>query len=374
MDQSFSKALIAGTKIQRYKIEKVLGRGGFGITYLARDTKLHNNVAIKEYLPGDLAVRDGTRSIRPRTSTREGDFKWGLDRFLGEARNLARFNHPNIVRLKDYFEANATAYMVMEYERGEPFSAFLNRKEILGEKEILEIIFPILDGIKALHAKRLIHRDIKPSNIIIRPDRSPVLLDFGAARNVRANQEYTVIFSGRYAPPEQLNLAGEQGPWTDIYAMGAVLYETVSWQPPPTIDQRIHAARNQYSDPLKPAVEIGKEHYSKPFLEAIDQAISFDQNSRPQDTETWRQHLRKSPWAKQVIGKNSPASTADQTTTIVVSETDSGVSPSPATPPSGLASAMPKPKSKFGAAKKPPDLAGAMPKPKSKFGAAKKPP
>ena len=180
--------LTPGFKLHWYAIERVLGQGGFGITYLARDTNLEQLVAIKEYLPTDIAVRESDLSVQPRTISDSDQFEWGLNRFLSEARVLARFDHPNIVRILSVFEANHTAYMVMRYEQGESFSKYLDFHKNLSEEELLEIILPIMDGLKKVHEAGFIHRDIQPANIYIRDDDTTVLLDFGAARESKGKK------------------------------------------------------------------------------------------------------------------------------------------------------------------------------------------
>ena len=161
---------------------KILGQGGFGITYLAYDSNLDEDVAIKEYLPIELAVREGDYSVHPVSEDHGNNFQWGLERFISEARTLTRFKHPNIVRVRNVFEDNNTAYMVMEYEEGESLQELLSRRKTMEEAEILNILLPILGGLQLIHEKKFIHRDIKPANIFIRKDGSPVLLDFGSAR------------------------------------------------------------------------------------------------------------------------------------------------------------------------------------------------
>lgn len=181
--QLHRNSLALETVLHEYRIEQILGAGGFGITYLARDTHLDKAVAIKEYLPSEMAMRAGGGTVQPLNTDRESDYKWGLDRFLQEARTLAKFSHPNIVRVLRYFEANGTAYMVMDYERGDPLKTVLNLDPQPAEAVLKKLIDPLLAGLAAVHAAGFLHRDIKPDNIFIRADGTPVLIDFGAARN-----------------------------------------------------------------------------------------------------------------------------------------------------------------------------------------------
>src|SRR5215470_9029673 len=158
-------ALAKGTRLNQYEMMQILGAGGFGITYLAKDTSLDTTVAIKEYLPGDLATRLGDSTVTAKSSQSQGDFDWGLSRFLDEARVLAKFRHPNIVRVNQIFEANNTAYLVMEYAKGDALGEVLRREGTLDEQRTKEILFPILDGLKRVHELGFLHRDIKPDNI-----------------------------------------------------------------------------------------------------------------------------------------------------------------------------------------------------------------
>jgi serine/threonine protein kinase len=179
---AYPDALPPEYRLHWYVLDRVLGQGGFGITYLARDTNLDQLVAIKEYLPIDVATRKADSTVRPRADDQGDRYRWGLDRFIREARTLARFDHPNIVRVYSVFEFNNTAYMVMRFEEGENLAAQLERRRTLPEAELLRMLLPVLDGLELVHNAGFIHRDIKPDNIHIRTDGSPVLLDFGSAR------------------------------------------------------------------------------------------------------------------------------------------------------------------------------------------------
>lgn len=274
-----------GFILNEYQIESVLGKpGGFGVTYLAQHIHLKQKVAIKEYLPTDFAVREGRNTVYPRSSSDENDFRWGLERFLQEAQALARFSHPNIVRVLHYFEANSTAYMVMEYQEGECFADYLRRGS-MGEDELLGIIIPLLSGLEEIHRANLLHRDIKPNNIYLRKDGVPVLLDFGSARYevTQKSRSVTTIVTPGYAPLEQYdNEIKEQGAWTDVYALGAVMYRVVSGEVPPAATRRV------MKDPMIPAVEIGKGKYSEKLLKAVDWALQISREDRPRNVGEWR--------------------------------------------------------------------------------------
>jgi serine/threonine protein kinase len=264
----------------------VLGKpGGFGITYLATDTHLQQSVAIKEYLPSDFAVREGRSTVYVKSSSYEDNFKWGLDNFIKEARALARFTHPNIVRVLRFFEANGTAYMVMEYQEGRSLTDYLAERRILTEDELKTIVEPLLDGLIEIHKANLLHRDIKPNNIYIRHDESPVLLDFGSARYAvgQKTRSVTSIVTPGYAPLEQYDdEIKDQGAWTDIYALGAVMYRAISGEAPPAATRRV------MKDPMIPAVKKGNGKYNKNLLQAIDWALKLSEEDRPKTVDEWR--------------------------------------------------------------------------------------
>ncbi|HWP86643.1 MAG TPA: serine/threonine-protein kinase, partial [Burkholderiales bacterium] len=208
-------ALPRGYSLNEYRIESTLGIGGFGLTYLATDANLNLKVAIKEYLPGELALRCDDQSVRSKSASTLETFNWGRTRFLEESRTLASFRHPNIVRVMRFFEANQTAYMVMEFVDGQALDEWLPARRPLTEQALKALALPVLDGLEVIHGAGFLHRDIKPGNIFMRNEGGPVLLDFGSARVTSANTEMTAIVSPGYAPLEQYHTNGHQGPWSD---------------------------------------------------------------------------------------------------------------------------------------------------------------
>lgn len=283
-------ALPPGFRLHEYRIDRVLGQGGFGITYLATDVNLNTKVAIKEYLPEDIAFRTSGQTVSAHSSRYRDRYRSGLDSFLVEGRTLATFRHPNIVRVARFFEAHQTAYMVLEYERGSPFKTWWPEHAHIGEKELLTLIQPLLDGLSVVHGMGFLHRDIKPDNIQVRRrDGSLVLLDFGSARQAvsHGTQDDVAVTPG-YAPIEQYE-DGDQGAWTDIYAMGATLYWTVTGQKPPdAMDRAMAAGRPGGADPWVPATVAAQGRYSESFLKAIDWALALQAADRPQDIAQWR--------------------------------------------------------------------------------------
>ena len=280
----FRNALPMQSLLQEYRVEQVLGAGGFGITYRAHDTNLDKDVAIKEYLPGELAMRAPDGNVVAQATTHEAGYKWGLDRFLLEARTLAKFSHPHIVRVLRYFEANQTAYMVMDYEKGDPLKTVLQLDPQPPEEKLKALVAPLLEGLAAIHATGFLHRDIKPDNIFIRADGRPVLIDFGAARQAMGGEtkSLTSILTPGYAPLEQYSGEGKQGPWTDLYAMGGVLYRAVVDKNPPDAVSRIRG------DTLGAGLAAARGKYSEQFLRAIEWALNVDEKKRPQSVELWK--------------------------------------------------------------------------------------
>jgi serine/threonine protein kinase/TPR repeat protein len=309
-DPSYPDALPAQHRLHWYVLERVLGQGGFGITYLARDANLDQQVAIKEYLPVEVATRRPDASVRSRTEDQGERYRWGLDRFIREARTLARFDHPNIVRVLSVFEHNNTAYMVMRFEEGENLAALLERRRTLPEDELVRVVLPILDGLELVHNAGFIHRDIKPDNIHIRADGSPVLLDFGSARHSMGHaRTVTILVAPGYAPFEQYYSSGEnQGPWTDIYSLGATCYRAISGIAPMDAIARSKGILGSTREILIPAATIGSGRYSAGLLKAIDHALEFSEKDRPQSIADWRRELAS--------GRKPAARAAPQTISI----------------------------------------------------------
>ncbi len=280
-----------GDKIGCYRIEDILGRGGFAVTYLATDENLDVEVAIKEYLPREITQRDDNLHVSARKPEFAEDYDTGLENFAREAKTLARFKHPHIVRVHQVLHANNTAYMVMDFEHGQELGEIMEQQQTLSEDELRGILFPILDGVEEIHRHGFVHRDIKPSNIYVRHNGSPVLIDFGAARYTMSEttQQLTAVVTVGYTPIEQYNVSEDaQGPWSDIYALAAVCYEAVTGDVPADSVTRASASVTQGDDPLPSVRSQIKNDYSDDCLDAIDWGLRMEAEDRPQVIAQWR--------------------------------------------------------------------------------------
>lgn len=288
MTPNHELALPKGTQIDCFEIRRVLGTGGFGITYGAYDNRLERRVAIKEYFPSGLAFRGSNGTTLHLAAQTDGEaYEYGLKRFLEEGRVLAKFREPSIVRVTQFLEANGTAYLVMDYEDGEPLSAHLDRVVTLDETEIRDIVVPILEGLSVVHSKQYLHRDIKPSNIFLRKTGPAVLLDFGAARRALEEQSsaMTVMLTPGYAPFEQYSKGDKQGPWSDIYALGATMYHCIVGAAPTPATDRLTSIYDDEPDPVAQALKIIAPRCSPVFIKTIEWMVKPHAKDRPQNAQ-----------------------------------------------------------------------------------------
>ncbi len=283
----YTNTLPLDSMLMEYHLVSVLGVGGFGITYLARDTLLEKDVAIKEYFPSADVARMEGGAVTLTNTQRTEEYQGGLDRFLKEARTLAGFSHPHIVRVKRYFKAHGTGYMVMDYEEGETLKTYLEKYPFPPEATIKSLLALLLDGIGKVHEVGFLHRDIKPDNIFMRADGKPVLLDFGSARHATGGGERTLtaLVTPGYAPFEQYTSKSEQGPWTDIYALGGILFFAVTGENPPDALSRMK------TDTVADIIARAHGRYSDEFLDAIAWPLALDEKKRPQTVAEWRRKI-----------------------------------------------------------------------------------
>ena len=274
--------------INRYEIISSLGQGGFGVAYKAKDLQKNKLVAIKEFLPSGCSIyRNNNNDMLLGSLEYEEAYTEGLKRFKLEAKNLSLFKHPNIVRITDYFSLHNSAYYVMKFEHGLPLDQFLMKKNrLLHQDEIINLIFPILEGLKEMHSKKMYHRDVKPENIFITSKGMPILIDFGAARMAMINksQKFTRILTQGYAPPEQYeSKASRQGAWTDIYAVAALMYEMVVGKKPTNSLHRVTSIyQEDMPDPLVYPIIQDMREFDDDFLNVIMSALSIRIDERPQ--------------------------------------------------------------------------------------------
>lgn len=288
MNKAYStKALPPGTVLREWRLEEVLGVGGFGIVYKGRGIYFNELVAIKEYFPSSISERDAEATVVPIDSNAEEVHALGLKKFVEEAKLLWNLStpsrHPNIVSVRSLFEIHGTAYMVMDFEDGTSLSRLLKQGQRWNERSLLALVTPIAEGLDRAHRVGVLHRDIKPPNILINDSGRPVLIDFGSARFEAAEATSTKVtfHTPPYAAIEQYVKTFEQGPWTDIYALGVVLYECVTGEKPPEVLERMHASAGQkLADGEWPG-------YSKRFLAAVDAAMAVKPDERPQSIGEW---------------------------------------------------------------------------------------
>ncbi|MFC7513839.1 serine/threonine protein kinase [Herbaspirillum sp. GCM10030257] len=279
--------LATGTRLAEFEIQGVVGEGGFGIVYLAFDHSLQRTVAIKEYMPAVLAGRGADTSVAVRSRQNQGTFEKGLRSFINEARLLAQFDHPALIKVYRFWEQNNTAYMVMRYYEGRTLKAIVSdNPELVTEAWLKSMLAPLLEALETLYRAKVLHRDISPDNIMIQPDGQAVLLDFGAARQIISDitQSLTVILKPGYAPVEQYadDDMMVQGPWTDIYSLSAVLYLLITRKPPPASVGRM------IKDPIEILGNSERPGFDKPFLAAIDKGLAIRPEDRPQSVEAFR--------------------------------------------------------------------------------------
>ena len=289
-----NQPLPAGTVLQKYRIIRVLAAGGFSFVYLAHDQN-ERPVAVKEYLPSTVALRVNG-SAHPQIPEAElTRFRVGMKCFFEEAATLARLSHPNVMRVLDFFRANDTVYLVMRYERGRALNEHI--RSLRGPVEELWVrntFAQLLDGLREVHTSKLLHLDIKPANVYLRNDGTPLLIDFGAARQVLSAEGMKLppLYTPGFAPPEMHDQRELLGPWSDIYSVGATMYACLSRSTPQPAEARKQA------DALVPASRTWTGKYAADLLEIIDWCLRLDHLQRPQSVFALQ---------KALLGEHRPA-------------------------------------------------------------------
>jgi serine/threonine protein kinase len=298
MPPQANSPLPAGYQLDQYRIERQLSLGGFSIVYLAHDQE-GVPVAIKEYLPNSLALR-AAGELEPRVPDENlPAFRYGMKCFFEEGRSLAKLMHPNVVRVLNFFRANSTVYMVMQFERGRTLHDYIQKhRGEVRERFIRAVFTRMLNGLREVHAHKLLHLDIKPSNIYLRNDGTPVLLDFGAARQTLISDQPMLkpMYTPGFASPEQFANREALGPWSDIYSVGACLYACIVGVAPPRSDER------GKHESLAPLTRTYASRYTKQLLETVDWCLKLDPLERPQSVYSLQKALMR-----KVVGAPIPA-------------------------------------------------------------------
>ncbi len=276
--QQVNQPLPEGHQLENYRILKVLSSGGFSFVYLAHDEN-EVPVAIKEYLPASLALRTQGGVVPAVPEANQAIFRYGMKCFFEEGRALATLSHPNVVRVLNFFRANDTVYMVMRYERGRTLQEHIQaRRGTLSESWIRRTFSQLLNGLREVHARKLLHLDIKPGNIYVRNDGEPLLIDFGAARQTLTAEgtKLPPMYTPGFASPEHYAKRENLGPWSDMYSVGAAMYACLSSEAPQSADKRL------VQDKVEPARKAWSGKYTNQLLDTIDWCMRLDHMERPQ--------------------------------------------------------------------------------------------
>ena len=292
MPQQANQPLPAGYVLNGYRIEKPLSSGGFSIVYLARD-ETGTPFAIKEYLPSSLPLRTDGVEVKIEDESTLAVFRHGLKCFFEEGRALALISHPNVVRVENFFRANETCYMVMQYVRGRTLQFHIQRhRHEFSEAFIRRLFIHLMNGLREVHASKLLHLDIKPANIFVSMEGRPVLLDFGAAR-ITLSEEGTKLkpmYTAGFAAPEHYRFNPEElGPWSDIYSVGATIYTCIAGTPPQAADAR------EQKDGMIPLRTLARQDYSRELFDIVDACLELDRMKRPQTAFELQKMLMEEP-------------------------------------------------------------------------------
>jgi hypothetical protein len=278
MPSQANQPLPEGTQLENYRVLRVLAHGGFSFVYLAHDEN-EQPVAIKEYLPSTLVLRTNGEPHPNVPSENAATFRYGMKCFFEEGRALASLSHPNVVRVLNFFRANETVYLVMRYERGRTLQQHIqHRRGALDEAWIRKTFAELLNGLREVHSNKLLHLDIKPGNVYVRNDGTPLLIDFGAARQTLSEEgnKLPPTYTPGFASPEQHAKRSDLGPWSDVYSVGATMYACLAAAPPLAANQRME------KDSLVPARRGWAGKYSAELLDTVDWCLRLDHMERPQ--------------------------------------------------------------------------------------------
>ncbi len=307
MSSQANQPLPEGTQLENYRVLRVLAHGGFSFVYLAHDEN-ETPVAIKEYLPSTLALRTNGAANPNVPEEDAATFRYGMKCFFEEGRALAGLSHPNVVRVLNFFRANETAYLVMRYERGRTLQQHIvNRRGALDEAWIRKTFAELLNGLRDVHSNKLLHLDIKPGNVYVRNDGTPLLIDFGAARQTLSTEikKLPPTFTPGFASPEQHAKSDDLGPWSDVYSVGATMYACFAGAPPQPANERVE------KDSLAPARRAWAGKYSADLLDTVDWCLRLDHMERPQSVfslqkallgEKEPEHRSEAPFLDQLKG------------------------------------------------------------------------
>lgn len=287
-DASHSRAALPlGYEFQGFRVERVLGHGGYGITYLVYERQLNRRIALKELFPRHIVARIDRVRVAPRSPAERAKFEQARLNFIAEARQIAQFHHDNIVRVHHLVEANQTAYFAMDYVEGINFRQWIAIHRAPREEELARILLPLLDGLGYIHARGILHQDVSPENILVNQKGSPILIDFGSSRGAggfRDPRQPEVTRAGYSAL--ELYMGSPRGPWTDLYALAGVMAHAIRGQAPPSALDRRSATQ-----PEVPLAERYRRRYRPSFLHTLDRAFSLQAKDRPQNTSEFRRLL-----------------------------------------------------------------------------------
>ncbi len=299
---SQSAALQPGSHIGDLQINAILGVGAFGITYLVTDPAIGTRFALKEYLPAEYVTRQDDGAVTPKNEQSAPLFNNGLKQFLNEARIVASLEHPNIVKVLRYFEANGTAYYLMPYYQGQTLHHKLVSDGNFNREDAKALMLPLMDALEYIHTEGVVHQDIKPANIYMTEQGAPVLLDFGvAAADSESGHQAMRLGSEGYAAPEQSVVDGNIGPWTDIYGLAATLYRCVTGKIPTPASLRLEAINQDEPDPLTAFSELAPTGLYGGLTDAVEAGLKLPWQERPQDVGSWKKSFKSLDWHRSVV-------------------------------------------------------------------------